>query len=183
MLQKQKQNNKNIIIKLKNLRQNIDNILNNSTLLDIDDNNYYINYIDDNELLKFSNGDFTITNKNLIVRESSILNAGLGVYTEIDLNIYDIVEVAPTVKVQKNYLSQEDNILNNYVFNDYTDNNYYIVSLGYGSMYNHKDEPNVNFFYHDNKMIYMAVKPIKAGEELFISYGDYWWDNKIDEKK
>ena len=124
-----------------------------------------------------------IRNKNLCVRKSAIPNSGLGVYTDRDFNMDDIVEVAPIVRVQTNYLFQENNILNDYIFRDPYDNDYKIVALGFGSMYNHKDDPNMRYFYQDGKMIYQAIKPIKAGDELFISYGVNWWNARVNKKR
>ena len=124
-----------------------------------------------------------IRNKHLCIRKSSIDDAGLGVYTDRDFNIEDIIEVAPIIRVQTNYLFQENNILNDYIFRDPYDNDYKIVALGFGSMYNHKDEPNMRYFYQNNKMIYQATKPILAGDELFISYGVNWWNSRVNKKR
>lgn len=47
------------------------------------------------------------------------------------------------------------------------------VALGYGSLYNHSEEPNVEFifdFAHD-LFVFTATKRVSRDEELFISYG------------
>jgi hypothetical protein len=124
-----------------------------------------------------------IKNKSLCIRKSSIQDSGLGVYTNRDFNIEDIVEIAPVIRVQTEYLFQENNILNDYIFRDPYDNNYKIVALGFGSMYNHADEPNMKYYYQNGKMIYQAIKPIKAGDELFISYGVNWWIARTNKKR
>ena len=49
-------------------------------------------------------------------------------------------------------------------------------------MYNHQDEPNMKYYYQNGKMIYQAIKPIKAGDELFISYGTNWWIARTNKK-
>ncbi len=53
----------------------------------------------------------------------------------------------------------------------------YGLVLGYGSMYGHSDEPNVDYAYNKRQrhMFFIANKPIQAHEELTIDYGkDYW---------
>ena len=93
-------------------------------------------------------------------------------------DIHDIIEISPVLRVQTNYLFQENNILNDFVFRDPFDENYKLVVLGFGSMYNHSDTPNLKYVYIKNKMIFQAIKPIKRGDELLLFYGPGWWDNK-----
>lgn len=49
--------------------------------------------------------------------------------------------------------------------------------LGYGSIYKHSDEPNVEYAYNraNRQMYFKAARIIQAHEELTINYGkDYW---------
>jgi len=49
--------------------------------------------------------------------------------------------------------------------------------LGYGSLYNHSDEPNaaIEWGAAETFLVICETTPIKAGEEIFIDYGaDYW---------
>jgi len=53
------------------------------------------------------------------------------------------------------------------------------LSSGFGCMYNHSKDPNVEYLYHPTLVdvfIFRAKKDISIGEELFIYYGDgsYW---------
>jgi SET domain-containing protein len=53
--------------------------------------------------------------------------------------------------------------------------------LGYGSLYNHSDEPNAEYTHEaDDAYSFMAVRDIAAGEEITISYGDEWWETRSD---
>lgn len=36
---------------------------------------------------------------------------------------------------------------------------------------NHSCDPNIKFVSYDDKIVYFAIRPIKAGEQLFMSYG------------
>jgi len=53
----------------------------------------------------------------------------------------------------------------------------YAVFLGYGSIYNHSDDPNADYFINvkDRVTTFKADRPIKKGEEISISYGDDWF--------
>lgn len=52
---------------------------------------------------------------------------------------------------------------------------YSAICLGLGSLFNHSDSPSVEAYFDKNKngevMEFWSKKDIKAGEELFISYG------------
>ena len=48
---------------------------------------------------------------------------------------------------------------------------YVALSLGYGCIYNHSDDPNAAYDMEPpDIMLFTAIKPIKAGEEVLISY-------------
>ena len=49
------------------------------------------------------------------------------------------------------------------------------VALGWGSLYNHSDQPNAAYHEvrHRNQMEFVALRDIKKGEQIFI---DYDWD-------
>lgn len=61
--------------------------------------------------------------------------------------------------------------------------NTFALALGYGSMYNHSENPNAEFDYDiSNQLILIkAMKPIKEDEEIFISYGDDWFSKRENE--
>jgi hypothetical protein len=54
-----------------------------------------------------------------------------------------------------------------------------LVALGYGSLYNHSSDPNVD--YHQpaaDRLCFVALRDVQAGEELTIDYGDEWWSER-----
>ncbi len=52
--------------------------------------------------------------------------------------------------------------------------------LGYGSLYKHSQEPNVEYSYNrsNRQMYFKAARPIQAHEELTINYGKDYWDER-----
>jgi uncharacterized protein len=48
------------------------------------------------------------------------------------------------------------------------------IALGYGSLYNHSDEPNALYYTNRNRNVidFIATRSIAAGEEITISYLD-----------
>jgi len=65
------------------------------------------------------------------------------------------------------------------------------VFTGFGSIYNHSDDPNADYTININKRIatIKASRTIQKGEEIFVSYGDKWFSSRglksknIDTKK
>ena len=73
---------------------------------------------------------------------------------------------------------RQNNLLNDYIFED-ADTRKSVILLGNGCIYNHANRPNLERYCpHDEDDCvhdFMALRPIKKGQELFIDYGkDYW---------
>ena len=53
----------------------------------------------------------------------------------------------------------------------------YAIFTGFGSIYNHSDDPNADYIISMTNRIatLVADKPIRKGEEILISYGDEWF--------
>ncbi|CAE7681537.1 ABCC2, partial [Symbiodinium necroappetens] len=114
---------------------------------------------------------------------------GCGVFAVRDLAPGELVELAPTL-----FLSRWDlgNCLADHRFSAHGDQEPTVrplglkLALGLGSVFNHKDAPNVEF--RPAKVAgsralqlmscFAALREIKAGEELFISYGPDWWASR-----
>jgi hypothetical protein len=57
----------------------------------------------------------------------------------------------------------------------------YSLPLGCGSIYNHSDEHNTEYW-HDTErdlIVFHTIKDVSAGEQLFIDYGKDWWQDRI----
>ena len=82
----------------------------------------------------------------------------------------ETVEVCPTVEI-----SQGGGDLADYLFES-TNEGMFLVVLGFGMLYNHSSEPNLDYFQeNDAALAFVAQRQIEKGEELTISYGDEWW--------
>ena len=93
----------------------------------------------------------------------------------------EIIEEAPVVLLNNSDYSPT---LDNYVFTWGKPDTYALV-LGYGSIYNHSDTPNMkyNMDAENELMIYSAIRPIFKGEELFIFYSEQWFKLRNLEKR
>lgn len=126
----------------------------------------------------------------IIVQKSSV--EGIGVFAAKDIREHELVERCPMVKLgwRSNYT--HDPVIWKYLYTqpkcDCDDCkkhgfNFWMV-LGYGMIYNHQDIPNTKwqFKYNDSYADLIATKDIKAGEEIFVTYGPKYFKHrqKID---
>lgn len=120
---------------------------------------------------------------HLYLGQSHITGAGKGVFTKIDISKDQTVEKACIVKIPVK--NTDDTPLSDYVFSNPYNKRENFVVFGYGSMYNHSDDPSIHYYYDKDKkcMVYEALRDIKAGEELYISYGSKWWKGRNIEKQ
>ena len=56
----------------------------------------------------------------------------------------------------------------------------YAIFTGYGSIYNHSDDPNADYIINAKKRIatIKTYRTIQKGEEIFVSYGDQWFSSR-----
>ena len=105
--------------------------------------------------------------RGLVVREGP---RGRGVFANRTFAEGETVEVCPTVEI-----SQGGGDLADYLFES-TNEGMFLVVLGFGMLYNHSSEPNLDYFQeNDAALAFVAQRQIDKGEELTISYGDEWW--------
>lgn len=105
-----------------------------------------------------------------------------------DIEKGSLIELAPVIIIPK---AQVD-VINKTVLYDY----YFVwdmhegsiaIALGYGSLYNHSDEPNADFEVQlsDGYISFRATKDIVAGDEILVDYislkdagAQLWFDPK-----
>ena len=105
--------------------------------------------------------------RGLVVREGP---RGRGVFANRTFAEGETVEVCPTVEI-----SEGGGDLADYLFES-TNEGMFLVVLGFGMLYNHSSEPNLDYFQENEAALaFVAQRQIDKGEELTISYGDEWW--------
>tara|TARA_Y100000593_G_C4277702_1_gene321019 strand:- start:326 stop:790 length:465 start_codon:yes stop_codon:yes gene_type:complete len=129
----------------------------------------------------------------LEIRRSPI--AGLGVFTNSDMEAHELIESAPVVLFHRSVFETVNTFFEvRTTLMDYPfawNNGQLAISQGYGGMYNHSTyEPSVLWKcnYELPSLEFYTRRKIKAGEELFIRYvsvnrcDNLWFVTEEDEK-
>lgn len=117
--------------------------------------------------------------RNAISVRSSLIH-GRGVFADKDIPEGDIIEESPVLSIP-----EKSGLFINYAFkipkmekteHDKKD----VVALGYGSIYNHSSEPNAEATFDSDNLImrFTAKAPIHRDNEIFISYGKSWFQDR-----
>jgi hypothetical protein len=102
---------------------------------------------------------------------------GRGVFAARAFAADEEVEVCPSVELPR--AETRGGVLADYVFDSEGAEDAVVVVLGYGMLYNHAEDPNLEYEQDDAGVVtFFAVRPIAAGEELTITYGDEWWTSR-----
>jgi len=68
--------------------------------------------------------------------------------------------------------------LDDYVYTSVRDGDVLLV-LGYGMLYNHSANPNVEYVQDEPSMLrFRALRTVMPSEELTIDYGETWWETR-----
>jgi hypothetical protein len=98
---------------------------------------------------------------------------GRGVFTAQALDAGMLVETSPVIVMSKEerYLLDQT-LLHDYLFEWGTGPNQCCLALGYVSVYNHSPDANCDYEMDYEKALIRikTVRPVQAGEELFINY-------------
>lgn len=98
---------------------------------------------------------------------------GYGVFAKYNIKKKEIIEECLFLKTPKEFTKNHKSI-QDYVFKFY---GCHIIALGNGSLYNHSDNANAKHITNkkQDKLIFIAVKNIKSGEEIFTAYSKLYW--------
>ncbi len=102
------------------------------------------------------------------VRPSSIHR--YGVFATKDFSPEEIIEECLVLVFRQQILDGEGDLHNRAFV--WSDPSRAIIALGCGSIYNHSDDPNANFFadFESKVLKIIATKPIRVGSEVLIDY-------------
>jgi hypothetical protein len=119
-------------------------------------------------------------NYNNIYLENSKIGGklGRGVFANKNFNNEDIIERAPYIEDKTSNFS---GLIRDYIFTKSEINS--IVAFGFGSLYNHSDNPNAMWRINGDYLEIIATKPINKDEEILISYGKTYWNSRKDSIK
>ena len=95
------------------------------------------------------------------------------VLADADIAKGEIIEEAPVVIIPKSDMKYIDQtVLTHYEFMWNKENGEEAIVVGYGSIYNHSFDPNIEFKqnYEKKTMVFTALHDIKKGEELCSNY-------------
>ena len=101
---------------------------------------------------------------------------GRGVFAARAFASGERIEVCPTVELPR---GQSKGVLADYVFDSARTRGHVVLVLGYGMLYNHSEDPNVEYDQDDDGVVtFYATRAIARGEELTITYGAEWWSSR-----
>jgi SET domain-containing protein len=106
---------------------------------------------------------------------------GRGVFTSAPIPAGKLIELAPVIVMTgEERLLLDKTLLHDYIFEWGKKKDQCAIALGLVSVYNHSYQANCEYgmYYNKQSMSIIAVRDIKAGEELFINYNGTWNDEK-----
>lgn len=98
---------------------------------------------------------------------------GRGVFTRDAIKKNTIIEIASVLVLPAHERKWIDkSVLYDYYFLWGDDDSLTAICLGYGSIYNHSYQPNIYYEadYASEKITFITLRNIKAGEELVMNY-------------
>jgi SET domain-containing protein len=104
---------------------------------------------------------------------------GRGVFANRSFQAGEIIEVCPVIPLTPREAGAcSKTILDDYFFEWGPRGEAYALALGFGSLFNHSDDPNAEFRrrIRDLQIEFRALVPIAKGEQITIDYG--WPDTK-----
>lgn len=109
---------------------------------------------------------------------------GHGVFTSEYIPADTTLEECHHLRIRKEDCS---GIIDDYVYSleseledSEEDSEYYSLPLGWGSIFNHADEHNTEYWHDTDRdlIVFHTIKPVLPGEQLFINYGEAWWETR-----
>ena len=109
----------------------------------------------------------------IYVAQSKISGAGRGVFASVFIKQGEVIEVCPVIHIPEHEIeSVENSVLVTYIYFLGKNKDQLALALGFGSIYNHADKPNVLYTYNSKAMTlnFIATKYIGKDEEITVDY-------------
>jgi SET domain-containing protein len=109
--------------------------------------------------------------RKIIVKKSRL--HGYGVFATHDIKKGEKIEACYIIISRGG-----DKVLEDYYFD--LGRGKCATMTGYGSIYNHTEEPNATYTINVTKRIatFKATKSIRKGDEIYITYGERWFKDR-----
>lgn len=104
----------------------------------------------------------------------TIKGKGRGVFCNTDIAKGETIEVCPVIIIPaEEFAALSATPLMDYSFYFIKEENMLALTMGFGSMYNHKQYPNAVYILNreERQMLFIAHENIKAHTEICINYG------------
>lgn len=104
---------------------------------------------------------------------------GRGMFTSEDIAAGTVIEISPVIimsRKERELLDQT--LLHDYIFEWGENKDMCCMALGYVPVYNHSYESNCEYEmdFEQEQVSIKTMRPVKAGEQLFINYNGDWND-------
>jgi SET domain-containing protein len=122
-----------------------------------------------------------VSSGKIYISESKIPKAGRGVFASVDIKRGETIEQCPVIEIPEHDASNINNsILVTYIYYLGENKDRMLLSLGFGSIYNHSDQPNAEYKEeHKNMAIdFIALNTIKKDEEITVNYNQGYQKDK-----
>lgn len=103
------------------------------------------------------------------LRPSTIPGAGLGVFARADLPAGSTLEVIGVLIRRESVSDRCTHFADHHKFRL---GDKLLIPLGLGGIVNHSTNPNLEKVIDGERIVFRALRPISAGEELFFRYPD-----------
>ena len=116
-----------------------------------------------------------LSSNKIYIGKSKIPGAGRGVFAKKTIKKGELVETCPIIEVSKHDTSNlKESILVTYFFYFGKNKEKLAMALGFGSIYNHSDKPNIRYKIKQKEEIieFVAIKTINRNEEITFNYSD-----------
>lgn len=114
-----------------------------------------------------------LTLDKIYIGKSRIFNAGRGVFARRDIKKGEVIEYCPIIKISKYDTSiLNESILVTYFFYFGEKKEKSAIILGFGSIYNHSENPNavIKIIEKESVATFTAINNINKGDEITFNY-------------